>query len=77
MQRNMGWMVVGGSVMFGTIAILSLLVVHPHEKKKVLLGIVGIIATGSLYVSPLSIVVSNILYLAFIMYVYVTFHSFS
>ena len=68
-------MVVGGSVMFGSIAILSLLVVHPHEKKKVL---VGIIATGSLYVSPLSIVVSNIIYLAFIyIIVYATFHSFS
>ena len=54
----MAWMVVGVFVMFGTIAIISLGVVHPHEQKKVLVGTVGMIATASLYVSPLSVIVS-------------------
>ena len=49
----MAWMVVGVFVMFGTIAIISLGVVHPREQKKVLVGTVGMIACASLYVSPL------------------------
>ena len=44
----MEWMVVGVFVMFGTIAIISLAVVHPREQKKVLVGTVGMIATASL-----------------------------
>jgi uncharacterized membrane protein len=61
----MGWMVLGLLAMFGTIAIIPLCVVHDHEKKKFLVGTVGMIATASLYVSPLSIIVS-IVYIAFI-----------
>ena len=55
-------MLVGVLVMFGTIAIISLGVVHPHEQKKVLVGSVGMIATTSLHISPLSVIVS-ILYI--------------
>ena len=51
-------MVVGVFVMFGTITIISLGVVHPHEQKKVLIGTEGMIAIASLYISPLSIIVS-------------------
>ena len=61
----MGRIVAGVFVMFVTIAIISLCVVHDHEHKKVLVGTVGMIATVILYASPLSIIVS-ILYIALI-----------
>ena len=59
----MGRIVASVFVMFVTIAIISLCVVHDHEHKKVLVGTVGMIATVILYASPLSIIVS-ILYIA-------------
>ena len=59
----MGRIVAGVFVMFVTIAIISLCVVHDHEHKKVLVGTVGMIGIVIIYASPLSIIVS-ILYIA-------------
>lgn len=55
-KRNMGRMVAVVLVMFGTIAIISFCVVHDHKHRKVLVGTVGMIATVTLYASPLSII---------------------
>ena len=64
-QRNIGRIVAVVFVIFVTIEIISLCVVHDHEHKKVLVGTVGMIAIFILYASPLSIIVS-ILYITLI-----------
>lgn len=52
-------MMVGGLlVLFGTIVISSLCVVHDHNHKKVLVGTAGMVATVILDISPLSVIVS-------------------
>jgi len=51
-------MVVSVLVVFGTIAIVSLYVVHDHTHKKVVVGTAGMVATVILNASPLSVIVS-------------------
>lgn len=55
-KRNMGMMVGGLLVLFGTIVISSLSVVHDHKHKKVLVGAAGMVATVILDISPLSVI---------------------
>lgn len=55
-KRNMGTMVAGVLVVFGTIAIISFCVVHDDKHRKVLVGSVGLMATIILYASPLSVI---------------------
>lgn len=45
-------------VVFATIVIASFCGVHDHKQKKVLVGTTGMVATGILYASPLSVIVS-------------------
>lgn len=52
----MGMMVAGLLVLFGTIVISSLYVVHNHNHKKVLVGTAGMVATVILDISPLSVI---------------------
>lgn len=56
----MGTMVAGVLVMFGTIAIISFCVVHDQKNRKVLVGSVGMMATVTLFASPLSVIVCTL-----------------
>ena len=51
-------MVIGVLMVFRTIAITSFLAVHDHNKRKVVVGTAGLVATAILYASPLSVIVS-------------------
>lgn len=55
-KRNMGMMVVGLLVLFGTIATCSVCAFHDDKHKKIFVGSAGMVATVILYASPLSVI---------------------
>eukprot|EP00253_Pinus_taeda_P001747 PITA_01747 len=55
-KRTMLRMLVGVFTLFGTVATISFFALHDHKHKKVLVGTTGMVATVTLYGSPLSVI---------------------